>query len=315
MADVAQNWYPTPEPTKEDEEDDTIDYTAMLDGFIKKEKKELKIQLDASAYGATAEKMAKTLMEEQSCPHETANLLSHLVLYDVVMLLDDSQSMRTKQKGKRKETLKKVLTQICRIFDLANPKGLTSVRFFNGRRGIKDFTEEKVSRLDEHIWEGVTPIGTELKRKILDPFVFKPKEPMKKPLLVMVITDGEVEGEKTGLLESVIKYCTQAVAKDTTKGTPAVSFHFSCVGNDKDAQQLLRRLDNHKEIGDYVDCMLRHRLENIEDEDQKWIILSKLLLGGIMARFDDNDDEGLNGDIGEQKDEDVQENDEFSDDD
>jgi hypothetical protein len=49
-----------------------------------------------------------------------------------------------------------------------------------------------------HAWRGVTRIGTELERKILDYFVYEPKavprklQEREKPLLIMTITDGEV---------------------------------------------------------------------------------------------------------------------------
>jgi len=262
------------------------EYTVMIEEYLRKEKRGLRLQLDPVYYGVLAKRMADRLILEQHCPVETARQLSHLVLYDVVMLLDDSTSMRIKEDGTRIETLVNVLRHICSIYDLANPNGLTSVRFLNGMQGIRNFTANKVDRLREHRWNGVTKIGTELKQKIIDPFVSSAKE-MNKPLLVMVITDGEVEGERPGILENVIKKCISHVEEDPGKGEYSIAFHFSCVGEDEDARELLQRLDNDYMIGKYVDCLMNHRLEDIDEA--KWEILPKLLLGGIMEYYDNDD--------------------------
>jgi hypothetical protein len=103
--------------------------------------------------------------------------------------------MKGKQGGKRINTLTEVMRCICRVYVHARAGGVMSVKFFNEPQGRKDFTEAKVAKLTTYSpWKGVTRIGTELKRKILDNFVFDGTKvrDMKKPLLVVVITDGEV---------------------------------------------------------------------------------------------------------------------------
>lgn len=100
-------------------------------------------------------------------------------------------SMQTEQNGERIDSMKKTVEEITSIYDLANPQGLKSVKFFNNKRGYKQINHKNCSRILSQIrYEGLTRIGTSLKKKILDRFVWR--DPMKKPLLVMIITNGEV---------------------------------------------------------------------------------------------------------------------------
>jgi hypothetical protein len=114
--------------------------------------------------------------------------------------IDDSDTIRLAEEGKRFETLKTVMNEVAEIYTLARPKaengnpgGIKSVRFFNTRQGKANVTPEKAKTiLDSIAYTGLTKIGTELRRKILDPFLYKAPEALKKPLLIMIITDGDV---------------------------------------------------------------------------------------------------------------------------
>lgn len=147
-------------------------------------------------------------LRELGCGPETSKQFSLLNLYDIVMLLglyyalmsvpavanrsvDDSGSMADEEGGKRIMTLKKTLTEIAKVYDLACPDGIKSVKFFNTGKGKKDITEQKVAVMlkDQSYW-GTTKIGWALERKVLQNFVWK--QAMTKPLLVMTITDGAV---------------------------------------------------------------------------------------------------------------------------
>lgn len=91
-----------------------------------------------------------------------------------------------------KEILKKTLTEICDIYNLANDTGIKSVRYVNSSRGKKDVStapdiEEVIKRCASI---GLSRIGTELHKKIVLDFVLKPG--MVKPLLVIIIASGKV---------------------------------------------------------------------------------------------------------------------------
>ena len=105
---------------------------------------------------------------------------------------DDSSSMEFTDDGRRKETLKKVLEAVADVYKLARDRGIVSVRFLNAPRGRKDIRAADITSLHAAIqFDGVAMTGTELQNKILKPFVLQPKT-MTKPLLTMIITDGDV---------------------------------------------------------------------------------------------------------------------------
>ena len=99
-------------------------------------------------------------------------------------LIDDSDSM-----SKRKKTLIQFIDHITTIYSMANEKGILAMRFINGPKGRRNWTGESGRYLSDHSYSGLTRIGTELKKKILDNYA-KPKQ--SKPLLVLIVTDGTV---------------------------------------------------------------------------------------------------------------------------
>jgi hypothetical protein len=106
--------------------------------------------------------------------------------------IDDSSSMKYDEGGKRQDTLKQVLSEVASIYSLARTNGIRSVRFLNTKQGKKDVNSARVEEVLKVPYYGLTRIGTELKRKILNPFVLKDGLTMEKPILAMIITDGDV---------------------------------------------------------------------------------------------------------------------------
>jgi len=99
--------------------------------------------------------------------------------------------MISQDNGERKETLIQFVDHITEIYSMANESGILAMRFMNRGGGKKNWTGESKDYLDHHSYGGVTRIGTELKRKILDEFVIR-KDDQKKPLLVLIIINGAV---------------------------------------------------------------------------------------------------------------------------
>ncbi|KAH0603261.1 uncharacterized protein H6S33_008265 [Morchella sextelata] len=276
-------------PTTTDEE-----CISFFEDYLETERKSLKTfykDEDIPKLGAKAKTMFGALIE-LGCKKETAQQLTLLTLYDIVMLIDDSRSMKTEQKGERIETLHRTIDEITRIYDYANEKGIKSVKFLNEKKGIANVKNKNWKRnFKNKVYNGVTKIGTSLSQKVLDKFVWG--ETMTKPLLVMIITDGDVEGEREGLLADVIASCVERLAKDEQRGKQAVSFHFSRVGNDKEAQKLLEKMDDSEAFGDHVDCLpANDALEKLRDPtgQHKWT-LPKLLLGAISIYWDQEGDD------------------------
>ena len=175
----------------------------------------------SNTYGARAKAMVETLVSYH-CPFEMALQFSVLVLFDLVILLgsipspthppptpprrrekgteslmswaaiDDSTSMDYGDDGRRRMTLLTVLEAIADIYVLAREEGIMSVHFLNTRMPWRNVRPNAVKDLHSRIqYNGVTMIGTQLQEKVLRRYVQQP-ERMEKPLLTMVITDGEV---------------------------------------------------------------------------------------------------------------------------
>ena len=95
------------------------------------------------------------------------------------------------EKGSRKKTLIQLIDHITEIHSMANESGVLALRFINSRGGKKNWTGKSKEYLDHHSYGGVTRIGTELKKKILDKFAIGNSN-QSKPLLVLIVTDGGV---------------------------------------------------------------------------------------------------------------------------
>jgi len=99
--------------------------------------------------------------------------------------------MISEENSQGKKTLIQFIDHITEIYSMANESGILAMRFMNSRRGKKNWTRKSQEYIDRHSYGGVTRIGTELRKKILDRFAIgNPNQ--KKPLLVLIITTGAV---------------------------------------------------------------------------------------------------------------------------
>lgn len=151
---------------------------------------------------------------------EIAKYLSILALYDVVLLLgmhfftsfrcvfhfnisianfpeslDDSGSMKQDEGGRRITALQTFLTRIADVTSHFDTDGF-AIRWLNHcqtKDNIKSASQVS-GIVDNNPFYGWTMLGTAMRNKILDPFVLEPAyaQALKKPVLVMIITDGEV---------------------------------------------------------------------------------------------------------------------------
>lgn len=109
--------------------------------------------------------------------------------------------MESEQGGERIETLKRTMDEITAIYDLANPTGIRAIKFLNAKKGLLNVRNKNWKKNFKGLrYDGMTRIGTALKAKILAQFVWKTA--MTKPLLVMIITDGDVSSQRAPRLYS-----------------------------------------------------------------------------------------------------------------
>lgn len=71
---------------------------------------------------------------------------------------------------------------------------------------------------------------------------------MRKPLLIISITDGQPAGENANTLIETVQYAVQS-AQRSQYGKGAVAFQFAQVGNDQKATEFLAKLDNDPMVG------------------------------------------------------------------
>lgn len=172
------------------------------------------------------------------------------------------------QDGERVKDLRLILTRVAYAASLFDEDGI-SVRFMNTRHDAFQRGGQQPN-LDDHIqseqavealvsgvsFKGLTPMGTELKNKIIDAIVLPQARAgtLRKPVLVITITDGQPAGEPQGAVFDTIRYASRELSRDPRYGQGAISFQFAQVGDDVKAREFLSRLDSDPEIGHLVDC-------------------------------------------------------------
>ena len=209
--------------------------------------------------------------------------------------------MQFEENGERIQDLKLILSKVAYAASLFDSDGI-QVRFMNSeKQGNNIRTEQEVESLISQIqFKGLTPMGTQLRNKILEPLVVRPAKSnqLQKPVLVVTITDGQPAGEPQGAVYDAIKYTSDELAR-TRYGKGAISFQFAQVGNDLKAREFLGKLDSEPGIGELVDCTSNFEVEQDEMSRAQppvdltpdlWLV--KLLLGAIDSSYDTQDEKG-----------------------
>ncbi|KAJ5669438.1 hypothetical protein N7462_010508 [Penicillium macrosclerotiorum] len=245
------------------------------------------------------------LIHEWSVPMEVATDVMKLSLFDVILYVDDSGSIEFEEKGLRKEQLRQILGIVATAASTFDQDGI-SVRFMNSMEtgdGIRsaDDVNQLVSRVR---FSGLTPLGTSLRSKVIDPLVVGPARAnrLDKPVLIITITDGQPAGEAHSTVGDAIRYAVDETSR-TRYGRGAVSFQFSQVGNDQRARDFLSDLDEDPHIGQLIDCTSNFEVE--QDEMSRanppvhltrelWVAFfeqcAKLMLGAIDSSYDTKDE-------------------------
>ena len=222
--------------------------------------------------------------------------LAALSLYDIIVFCDDSGSMAFEEYGSRIDDLKMILERISQVATQFDDDGIL-IRFFNSSlegNGIRN-AQEVTNLITQVNFSGMTPIGTQLEQKILQPFFFNAVErrQFRKPLLVYIITDGEPSGESRDKLLQVCNRVLQ-ISQQSGFGPGAVSLQLAQVGKDEGAQRFLSSIDNNSVVKDIVDTTSYYELEAEEVARKGGVLtpelwLIKLMLGAIDPYYDNKD--------------------------
>ncbi|KAJ5923602.1 hypothetical protein N7454_008847 [Penicillium verhagenii] len=241
----------------------------------------------------------QNLIHEWNVPMEVATDVMKLALFDVILYVDDSGSIEFEEKGLRKDQLRQILGVVATAAATFDEDGI-SVRFMNSSEsgdGIRNANDVNalVSRVR---FSGLTPLGTSLKSKVIDPMVVGPARAgrLEKPVLVITITDGQPAGEPHSMVHDAIRHAVEETSR-TRYGRGAVSFQFSQVGNDQRAREFLGDLDEDPEIGSLIDCTSNFEVEQDEMSRAnppvhltRELWCAKLMLGAIDSSYDTKDE-------------------------
>jgi hypothetical protein len=207
--------------------------------------------------------------------------------------------MQFEENGERIDDMKLIVQRTAFAASLFDTDGI-EIRFMNSsQQGSNIRTAQEVEQLIQQVqFKGLTPMGTQLKNKILDPLVVQRarSNQLRKPVLVIVITDGQPAGEPDGAVFDAIKYASNELSR-SPYGKGAISFQFAQVGNDLKARAFLGKLDDEPGIGELIDSTSNFEVE--QDEMSRanppvdltpdlWLL--KLLLGAIDSSYDTKDE-------------------------
>lgn len=101
------------------------------------------------------------------------------------------------QQEQRIPALKDTLARVAEIATILDPSGI-SIRFLNYTKDQKfdnlTTVEQIKVRVDAVKFDGVTKLGSVLNSKIVQPMIIRKaaRETFEKPVIVVIITDGEV---------------------------------------------------------------------------------------------------------------------------
>lgn len=242
------------------------------------------------------------LCQQWRIPKEIGNDIVRLALYDVVIYIDDSGSMQFEEKGERIKDLQLILQRVAFAATLFDDDGI-DVRFMNSdppaqqTTGLR--TEQQVDQLlNGHRFSGLTPMGTNLRKKVIDDIFLRGLRSgqMRKPLLVIAVTDGQPAGEPTTAVFDTVRDAV-AEAGRSHYGPGAIAFQFAQVGNDQAARDFLGKLDSDPTVGPMVDCTSNYETESeemaranppVDLTPDLWVV--KLLLGAIDPSYDTQDE-------------------------
>lgn len=164
--------------------------------------------------------------------------------------------MQFEENGERISDLKLILQRVAYAATLFDDDGI-NIRFMNSTpaqhltNGVR--SDQQVEQLMSSIqFKGLTPMGSELKNKVIDGLVFT--QQLKKPVLVITITDGQPAGEPQNAVFETIRYAVDRARSNPQMGPGAIKFQFAQVGNDTKAREFLGKLDEDPTVGALVDC-------------------------------------------------------------
>ncbi|RAL04442.1 vWA domain-containing protein [Aspergillus ibericus CBS 121593] len=199
---------------------------------------------------------AKDLTQKYELEPEVTPRLAIMALYDFVILCDDSSSMR-KDRRIRIQALEDTCERVAEFGSSIQPHGVY-LRFLNNSQDqhYNELTDKEVKvKMKDIKYSGSTRLGTVLGSKIVNPLIIDKVQSgqLEKPVITVIITDGDPQGEAPTCLEKTVLDCKRRLSELSKEPEGAV-FLISRVGNDPNAVAFLSSLRMNKDLQETLYC-------------------------------------------------------------
>lgn len=237
-----------------------------------------------------------TIAVKWRIPKVMAYDFAPLILYDVVMYIDDSWSMETREKnGERIEDLKFVLEKVTALMTMFNPDGL-SMRFINAEHEFDGIStgEQALDIISRTEFVYDTNFATNLLRKVFGPMIVAKvrTEKLTKPVLVLSLIDNVPEPEPRDTLIRILMESLNACYM-SKYDLGALDLGIAQVGTDKAVHAYLKGVQNQPQIqiGGKVNVTYNVEMETMKCKTKGFTLtpelwLLKLVLGPIDPSYD-----------------------------
>ncbi|KAI0505322.1 hypothetical protein F5B22DRAFT_661633 [Xylaria bambusicola] len=200
-----------------------------------------------------AELLSNDIDGDFAVDRELAQKVIKLDMFDFMILCDNSYSMRNKQ-GVLQDTLKR----LSKVANILTPKGIC-IRFLNTiKDGDNDYdglsAEDIEKRFKKIEFKKGSMLGTAVDKKIVEVLTAQAQSgELKRPVIVIIITDGEPRKEPRDTLMKAIKSCKESEAIKSL-GRAAVVFIVAQIGKSASATGFLHELETDKRVSGMVYC-------------------------------------------------------------
>ncbi|PPQ92155.1 hypothetical protein CVT25_008780 [Psilocybe cyanescens] len=239
-------------------------FQSLLNDEVKKDKKFERFFAPDDPFLSKLASKANALISDDTTDlgkPENIKHLTRLSLYEPYIYCDDSGSMRYEN---RYDYQVELVKRIARIATKIVPDDMVGVklRFINNPFASEVSAQDIENEMKNIKPSGQTNIGTNLRKKILEPFVYqkiaKPlvageEFPFRRPILVCIITDGTPEPEGRNTLRDVIIECKKKLEEKKYDPT-AVMFVISQIGTSQQAADFIDGLRKEDDIRDVIYC-------------------------------------------------------------
>ncbi|KXH62528.1 hypothetical protein CNYM01_01739 [Colletotrichum nymphaeae SA-01] len=215
---------------------------------------------------------ASALADDPATPICNKDLLpktAQVTMHQNVIYCDDSTSM--KREG-RWDSQNQLINRIARVTTRILPEGEgVYLRYINQEIPNSDSLkfEELLDVVKPLTWQGDTPIGTNLKSKVLEPLVYsKLPNDLKRPLLVSIITDGMPDKEPRNTLVNVIAECGNKL-EAANLPRESVKYMIGQVGSATAATKFLQEVKTESRIQEVV-FVASERLDSSSNLENDW---------------------------------------------